>query len=626
MSKKRPPTSRAERRRRLRAAKKTSLQPAAGGVLSGAAHGATRLQSRAAPAQPIGQAALTALALCLAVAISYFPATGADFVWDDVVLTKARSIHDWSGLWQLWFEPRLLTDYEGHYWPLLYTTFWLEHKIWGLNPLGYHLINMTLHAGVVVLVWQLLRRLGVPGAVFAAALFAVHPQHVESVVWIIGRKDVLATLFFLAAVFTYVRFIEQGRRAQYVCSLALFVLGLLSKSILITLPAVLMIWHWWRQGRVTAATMATIWPFFAIGIAITLADVAFYKGRDPTAFDFSALERVLLAARTLGFYVGKLLWPMDLAVVYHRWQVGLADGLAWGCAFGAAAVLAGLWFYRERIGRGPLAGALFFVVTLSPNLGFVDYGYMLYSFVADRYQYLPGLGLMATLAAIAAAGVTRAAAALPPSPALALRFGAAGLAGLILLGLATLTWRQASIYQDEFTFYSHIIGMNPQARFIHRSLGMQYHDRGRYEDALAAYRMDLKLAQTQPSPHLRIANNHSSIGRSLEELGRLDEAEQSFRAGLAQAPTHAAAADDLGGFLIRRQRYREALHYFQALVGNKPRIPRYHVGHGVALAGLGRADQALQAYDRALALAPGMPMARDNRAALLKSRGAQPAQ
>lgn len=562
---------------------------------------------------------LASAALCLLVAVSYFPATLAGFVWDDVVLTMAGAIHRWSGLLDLWFAPRTLTDFEGHYWPLLYTTFWLEHKLWGLAPLGYHLVNLLLHAAVTLLLWRLLLRLEVPGAWFAAALFAVHPLHVESVVWVIGRKDVLATLFYLAAVFAYLRFVEEQRRGQYILALTLFVLGLLCKSILVTLPVALLIWHWWKQGRVTLADVRRVLPFLLLGLGIALADLSFYKGRDPTAFDASLLERALLAAHALGFYAGKLLWPTELAVIYPRWEVGIGDYLAWGCALGGVALLALLWSARHRIGRGPLAGVLFFVVTLAPTLGFVDYGYMLYSFVADRYQYLAGIGVIAILTAAGTWACRWNFGLLPDARGariIALLWPAA--AGALLVVLGTITWQQAGIYRDNFTFYSHITALNPVARFAHHSLAQAYHDRARYEDALTAYRTDNRLAREQPAPLPRISSNHIGIGRTLVALGRSEQAEEHYRQAFQLTPRFPRALENLGGFLIDQQRHRESLRHFQTLTEIAPQQARYHVGRGVSLVGLGRHDEALRSYDRALTLNPNLAMARTNREKLLE--------
>ena len=253
---------------------------------------------------------------------------------------------------------------EGHYWPLLYTTFWLEHKLWGFHPLGYHIVNLLLHFANTALLWRLLLRLGVPGAWFAAAVFAVHPLHTESVAWIISRKDLLSALFYLSAFFMWVRFVESSRTRSYVAALSLFAAALLCKSVAITLPAALLIWQWWKEGRVTAGYFLRMAPFFLVGLVVGGFDIWFYKAHTALSFDYSIYERALIASRALWFYAEKLLWPMDLAVIYPRWEIDVADPLGWGYFAAAAAVAATLWIMRHRVGRGPLVCVLFFAVTL----------------------------------------------------------------------------------------------------------------------------------------------------------------------------------------------------------------------------------------------------------------------
>ena len=350
--------------------------------------------------------ALATLALGLLVAISYFPATQAGFVWDDRAFTEEPVVHKASGLWNIWFSPADIKN-EGHYWPLVYTTFWLEHKLWGLAPAGYHIVNVLLHFVNVLLVWRLLLRLAVPGAWAIAAVFAVHPLHVESVAWVIERKDLLSALFYLTAMLTWIRFVEAPRWGPYCLALALFVAGLLSKSVVVTLPAAVLIWHWWQRGRVTSTDLWRMAPFFLVALFITGADLAFYTSREQLSLGYSAIERVLIAAHALWFYVGKLLWPTELAVIYPLWDIRIGDPLAWAYVVAALALAVLLWFGRDRFGREPLAGVLFFVVTLSPVLGFVDYGYMQFSFVADRYQYLAGLGVMAVFVGGAVHGASK---------------------------------------------------------------------------------------------------------------------------------------------------------------------------------------------------------------------------
>ena len=540
---------------------------------------------------PDAHSALAVAALCLLVVVSYVPALSAGFLWDDVVLTESTSLHTWSGLAQIWFAPRGLNQYEIHYWPLLYTLFWLEHKLWGLAPLGYHLVNLLLHTGVVLLLWRLLRRLEVPGAWFAAAVFAVHPLHVESVAWVIGRKDILATLFYLSSVLAYIRFTEmpRGRRGgPYLLAVALFVLGLLSKSIAITLPVALLLWHWWRHGRVTLADGSRTLPFFLVGLGIGLADYAYSTSLESVAFAYTLLERGLIAAHALTFYAGKLLWPVGLIGIYPHWEPGIGDALAWGGAAGFVAVVAVLWCWRRQLGRGPLAGVLFFAVALSPVLGLVDFGYMQFSFVADRYQYLAGIGLIVVVAAAASRACQRGLGALSAHrtrPA-RLAIGAVGAAILAVAGL--LTWNQAGLYRDNGTFFTHVITHNPQARGAHHSLGLYLKAEGRYAEAHAAFQTALE--REPDSPDLR-----NNIGVLLEKQGRHEEATARYRETLRLNPQHQIAMRNLATLLINA---------------------------GVLLSNQGRHEDAIARFREALRFDPQYQTAMQNLATLLSSTGA----
>ena len=566
--------------------------------------------------------ALAGAVLCLLVAVSYFPVLSAGFLWDDeLTLPNAAPLHTWSGLAQIWFTPRALLPYEGHYWPLLYTLFWLEHKLWGLAPLGYHLVNLLLHSGVVLLLWRLLRRLGVPGAWFAAAVFAVHPLHVESVAWVIGRKDILATVCYLAAVLAYIRFAEMRRWRHYLLAMALFVLGLLSKSITVTLPATLLLWHWWRHGRVTMADCSRTLPFFLVGLGIVLADYVYYSSIEHIAFAYSPLERGLIAARALAFYAGKLLWPAGLTGIYPRWEPGIGDALAWGCAAGCAAVVAVLWCGRRQLGRGPLAGVLFFAVALSPVLGLVDFGYMQFSFVADRYQYLAGIGLIAVVVAAVGRACQRGLGALPEHrtrPA-RLAIGVAGAALLAVSGL--LTWNHAGIYRDSGTFFTHVIAHNPQARDAHYNLGNYLRDEGHYAVAHATYQTALEREPDDPD----LRNN---IGVLLEKQGRHEEATARYRETLRLNPQHQNAIQNLATLLINAGALLEKQGRPEAAAARFREVLRFNPQHQVAMRNMatvlmnqGRHAAALAAAQQVIAHYPDDAQAYQLIGALLSKQG-----
>ena len=529
-----------------------------------------------------------ALVLGLLVIASYLPVLEAEFVWDDVIFVNEPVVHDWSGLWSIWFSPDDIKK-EGHYWPIVYTSFWLEHKLWGLAPLGYHAVNVLLQIANVLLIWRLLRRLTVPGAWVIAAVFAVHPLHVESVAWVIERKDLLSAFFYLTATLTWIRFVESPQPARYLLALALFAAGLLSKSIVVTLPVALLIWHWWQSGRVTRTDLVRVAPFFALALLITALDLSFYASREPLSLGYSFVERILIAARALWFYVGKLIWPTGLAVIYPLWEIRPEDPVSWVYVLAAAVLPALLWFGRDRLGRGPLAGALFYGVTLSPVLGFVDYGYMQFSLVADRFQYLAGLGVLAVLLGAATHAVSRL-----PS---ALRTGAGGVFVVILAVLGTLTWRQAGIYRDPVTFFGHIVALNPEAQDAHLNLMGPLSDAGRHEEALAAGRIG---AAQRPGD----AAIHSNLGRVLIRLGRLEEAEAALRTALGLDPRHLNANQNLGEALRKQGRHAEAIETYRRVLEIDDSLVRANGGLGIALFHSGRYADAIAPLEKALELEP----------------------
>ncbi len=536
---------------------------------------------------------LQALALALLVVASYLPVLGAGFVWDDAILVETRELRAWSGLWNIWFSPGDIAR-EAHYWPVVYTSFWLEHKLWGLAPLGYHAVNLLLHVANVLLIWRLLQRLAAPGAWVVAAVFAVHPLHVESVAWVIERKDMLSGLFYLSAAMTWIGFVEAPRRGRYLLALGLFTAGLLSKSIVVTLPVALLIGHWWRAGRVTPTDVTRLAPFFAVALVVTAFDLSFYTSREPLALGYSFVDRVLIAARALWFYAGKLLWPTELAVIYPLWDIDAADPAAWMYVLAAVALATALWFGRFRLGRGPLAGALFFAVTLSPVLGFVDYGYMQFSLVADRFQYLAGLGVLAVLLGAASSGAGR----LPAGA----RAGAAGVLVVVLALLGTLTWRQAGIYRDGVTFFSHIIARNPDARHAHLNLVGPLADAGRHEEALAAGRIGV---ERRPDD----ADAHSNLGRVLVLLERLDDAETALRTALELEAGHLNALQNLGEVLRKQGRHEEATETYRRALDVDGELVPAHAGLGMALFEMERYEEALAAIEEALAREPDAPFA-----------------
>ena len=564
--------------------------------------GRQEAEARPAPAARAVDAgrvhALGALVLLALVVVSYLPAMlWGGFVWDDIAsILKEPALRDGAGLARIWFAPTEVS--EPHYRPLTYTTFWLEHKLWGYAPNGYHVVNVLLHAGSVLVLWRILARLTVPGAWLIAAVFAVHPLHVESVAWVIERKDALSGLFYLACVLVWLPFLEapaggarrRGDLRRYGLALVLFAAGLLAKNMVVTLPAALVVLHWWRRGRVTRGDALRLVPLFLLAFAFIALDMALVTTATPAAFGYSVIERLLIAARAIWFYVGKLAWPADLAVIYPRWEVAVGDVAGWLALAAAVGAAAGLWLLRGRIGRGPLAGALFFAVTLSPTLGFIDHTYMLFAFVADRYQYLAGIGVMAVFIGAAAALV----APLPPR----WRLGAHAVSAVVLLLLGALTWRQAAIYRDQATFFTNVIARNPEAVGAHLNLAQALIDENRLIEAVEAGRV--AVAQRPDS-----YDAHINLAVALAGLQRFTEAEQHLRRAVEIAPAESGPHANLAVLLSRRNDYDGAERHLRRALELAPRDLGVLRNLAKLLAMRDQPEEALGLYDRVLARGAG---------------------
>ena len=203
-----------------------------------------------------------ALLVFLALIIVYLPAIKGGFIWDDnnhVTKPELRSLH---GLWRIWFE----VGATQQYYPLLHSAFWLEYRLWKDNPVGYHVVNLLLHVSAATMLFVILRRLKIAGAILAAAIFALHPVAVESVAWIAEQKNTLSMVFYLGALLMYLRFDEKRRRQDYFLALGLFVLALLSKTVTATLPGALLVIFWWQRGKLSwRRDVRPLVPWFGLG-------------------------------------------------------------------------------------------------------------------------------------------------------------------------------------------------------------------------------------------------------------------------------------------------------------------------------------------------------------------------
>lgn len=542
---------------------------------------------------------LGAVLLVVAVIATYIPAMRGGFVWDDdEYVVNNQTLRNVDGLARIWFQPGAVPQY----YPLVHTTFWVEYRLWGLHPLGYHIVNVLLHAAAALLLIAVLERLQIPGAWLAGAIFALHPVQVESVAWITERKNVLSGVFYLLALLAYLRFAPLGaesppgsnRRRSYFVSLGLFACALLAKTVTATLPAAILLLTWWKRGRIRRQDFAPLIPFFLIGLAagsMTAWMERVHVGARGAEWDLSLPERILVAGRAIWFYIAKTGWPADLSFVYARWRIHVGNVGQWFYPLAVLAVVAMLTFARRRIGSGPLVGLLFYVGTLMPALGFFDVYPMRYSFVADHFQYLASMGLIALATG---AGVS---AARRWSRSRGGRLALTTVAVILLAALGQASWHRGSVYLDLETLWRDTIDRNPECWMAQHNLGMVYETRGEVDRAIVQYR---KAVDIRPD----LEASHFNLGTMLARAGDLSGARASFEEALRIRPAYTEAWNNLGNVLILEEDAASAVAAYRRALALDPANASAHRNLGFALGKLGDAHGATEELRASLRLEP----------------------
>jgi tetratricopeptide (TPR) repeat protein len=539
---------------------------------------------------PRGRALIFAVALAAVTIFAYQPAWHGGFLWDDdayiINNELLTTLHGWQ---RIWFS----LDSPSQYFPLTYSTFRIEHALWGLNTTGYHWVNLLLHVGNALLVWAVLARLGVPGSWLAAAIFALHPVQVESVAWITERKNVLMGFFFLLTLLGWIAFIDKRRPWIFYClALIFYVLALSAKATACTLPAALFLILWLQKKPITMRRLMQIVPFVVLGVGMGLLAVwweRYHQGTNRDVFPFlSPIERILVASRAVWFYLSKIFWPSDLTFIYPRWNISPADLLDYIWLPAGIAACAAIYFLRRYFGRGVEVAAAFFVSTLSPVLGFIMLFTFRYTFVADHYQYLACIGPIA----LTSAGIVSLSGKFTQYRAVI-----TSVALLVVASLGTLTWRQASTYTDIETLWRTTLARNPECWMAHTNLGLVFLEKGKIDDGIAHYRSALQM---QPDSW----DAEYNLGTALLGKNQVDEAILHCERAVRMRPTDPDALVSLGNAVFQKGRTDEAIAHYQKAMMLHPDhfLARYSLGH--ALLEKGELDRAIQVCRSALLLRP----------------------
>ena len=556
-----------------------------------------------------GWLALRAGLLPAIVLAVYLPAVPYQFVWDDDDhVVESEPLRDLEGLRDIWLRPGATQQY----YPVVHTAFWIQYQLWGLWPEGYHLVNIFLHALAAVLLWLVLRRLRIPGNWLAAAVFAVHPVHVESVAWITELKNVLSLCFYLAALHLYLGSDEGRRRKRYWGALALFVGALSSKTVTCTLPVVIVLLTLWRRpsSERQLKRFLPLIPFFALGLVAGLHTVVLERGLVGAAgaeWDYTLVERGLIAGRALWFYMVKLLWPAPIIFIYPFWSIDSGDWVQylWPASF--LALIAACWWLRRSIGRGPIVALACFAVTLFPALGFFNVFAHRYSFVADHFQYHASICFTTLVVAMLTLGGRRLGLRLDrldgdARPRVAGIRKQAVVPVALLLSLGLLSARALPKYADAETLFRDTLRRNPTAWMAHNNLGIVLWERDDLPEAEEHFRAAVRLKRDQTGlDHAGAINN---LARTLDDRGKIAEARTHYERAIELQPRNPKMLAHYGRFLTNQGETERAAKLIRRAIELAP-------GHGELWFNLGtcyargrRLEEARDAYQRALELAP----------------------
>jgi Flp pilus assembly protein TadD len=506
---------------------------------------------------------------------------------------------------------RAFTSSRAYNWhPLTWLSHMLDVQMYGMNPAGHHVTNLVLHvANTLLLFWVLLLLTGgLWRSALVAALFGLHPLHVESVAWIAERKDVLGAFFWMLTTLAYIRYTKSPRFSRYAPVAVLFALGLMSKPMLVTLPFTLLLLDYWplrRLGYDTGKSRSK-WlpvyekiPLFLLSAASSVVTYIVQQrtGAVVTAEDLPTGIRAANALVAYVSYIAKMLWPAKLAIFYPYPAHNLP---AWKVA-GAAVLLALItaMAFRAARSRPYLAvGWFWYLGTLVPVIGLVQVGMQA---MADRYTYIPLIGLFIAIAW-----------SIPERPPWSIRIAAATAIAVLLL--AALTSTETGYWRDDVTIFNHAIASTESNYVAHNNLGIALSRQDRLNEAIAHYRAALML-----KPDYSLA--HFNLAAALSREQKAGEAIAEVNLGLKTEPDDASAHMLLGMLLAGENRFAEAETQYRKSLEIRPDHADTLNSLGVALANQSRFDEAIVHYSRAIVLQPGFAMAHSNLAIALYSKG-----
>ena len=568
---------------------------------------------------------------------AFLPAIQNGFVnWDDDHMIYENPYY--RGLSWTQISWMFTTFHMGHYQPLSWLSLGLDYLVWEMEPFGYHLTSLVLHAANAVLFYFLALRLlhltevknsGETrlriAAGFSALIFSVHPLRVESVAWVTERRDVLSGFFLLSCVLCYLRAVLASSRTEYKqwlsIAVVIYAFSLLSKAVGMTLPVLLLIMDVYPLGRLaggpakwfTVENRKLWWeklPFFILALVtgVIALNAQSHAAALKNLGDHGLLSRLVQAIYGLGFYLWKTIAPLRLSPLYELpVHFSAAD---WNVLLSASAVLmvTVILFAVRRWWPAGLAVWVCYGIALAPMLGVAQSGVQL---VADRYSYLPCLGL-AMLAGAAIVYPWK----FPESGRIRnwVFLSASAVAAAIVLSAGILTWRQTQVWHDSETLWRHVLEIDPKASVAHLNLGQQLTNYGRAGEAMEHFRQALDI-----DPDYAAA--HGNLGRILAMLGKADEAAQHFRQLLQSNPNFAEGHNDLANALVKQGNIREAIEHYRIALQIDPRYEIASNNLGRVLAESNKISDAIKQFQYSVRINPASADAHFNLARVLSHTG-----
>jgi tetratricopeptide (TPR) repeat protein len=573
------------------------------------------VHSRSGPKQRDNRTFLISLLLVAATVAVFWQVGSHDFTGLDDGIYVTQNRHVVEGLTREGIAWAFSRRTVGLWHPLTWLSLMLDSQIYGRNPTGFHFTNLGFHlANVLLLFFVLFRMTGAElKSAFVAALFALHPLHVESVAWITERKDVLSTFFWFLTIWAYLKYFERGALKWYGIALLFFAMGLLSKPMLVTLPFVLLLLDYWplcRIGKNLTCSKSQLFlekiPFFVLAVIVSI--IAIFEQQEIVGLiPLQAMSFWGRAANGLVSYVKyieMMFCPRNMSIFYPFEHVPPLWETLGSAVFIAVISILVLRYIRKMPWLG--VGWLWYLGTLIPVLGLVQVGSHA---MADRYTYVPFIGLFIAI-------VWSVPGFLPNRWLNRYQYNCLlSCVGIgLLVTLATVSWFQTRYWKDDITLFEHALAVNPNNVLAHNVLGNTLVSYGKINEAIDHYLEALRILPNQ-------ADTHLNLGLAFGKQGKLQEAIVEFNQALRANPNFAEAHSSLGVALAMEGKYQDAIaHYLQAL-RISPDSPDLFLDIGAALASQGKTQEAAQSFTRAIQIDPNYAEAQYNLGLLLEGQG-----